>query len=62
METHAGLMERILRQQLADLDSGARPSSRVAVQGMSRADTKWLADRLRRIAAIQRSIRAAVSG
>ena len=62
IETHADLLGLVLRQQLADLGRGVRPSSRVETRPLGRARARELAWRLRRLEEILRSLRGAVAG
>lgn len=48
-ELHAQLMTVVLGQQLVDLESGVRPSSRVELKNLQRAEARSLARQLRRL-------------
>ena len=58
---HGELLRVILNQQLADLDDGVRPSGRVAVKGLTRAETGRMRDGLRRLDDVLGALRGAVS-
>lgn len=51
------IMTLMLRQQLADLDAGVKPSSRVALAGLPRGERAELKDGLKRLAAIVGDVR-----
>jgi len=62
VDIHASIMNLVLRQQLADLDDGTRPSSRVLMQPLGRQGVRRLTSQLHRIDEILRSLGAAVAG
>ncbi|MGE0876118.1 MAG: DUF294 nucleotidyltransferase-like domain-containing protein [Burkholderiales bacterium] len=62
VDIHASLMKLVLQQQLADLEEGVRPSSRVLTQPLGRQRWRELTRQLHRIDEILRSLRAAVAG
>ncbi|MDX1431207.1 MAG: DUF294 nucleotidyltransferase-like domain-containing protein [Gammaproteobacteria bacterium] len=49
IEIHVDLMTMMLRQQLADLDSGVRPSSRVSLKLLEREEQRRLTRALKRL-------------
>lgn len=59
---HADILELVLRQQLADLGRGIRPSSRVEVRPLGRPRARQLARELRQLEQILRNLRGAVAG
>ena len=61
-EVHADLLDLVLKQQLADLARGIRPSSRVEIQPLGRARARQLARQLRRLEEVLGSLRGAVAG
>ncbi|HEY5636821.1 MAG TPA: DUF294 nucleotidyltransferase-like domain-containing protein [Burkholderiales bacterium] len=58
---HADLMGLVLQQQLADLEAGVRPSSRVETARLGRQGARRLARQLGRLEEIVQALRAAVS-
>jgi signal-transduction protein with cAMP-binding, CBS, and nucleotidyltransferase domain len=61
-EAHADLLDLVLKQQLADLARGIRPSTRVETRPLGRARARQLARELRRLEEILRNLRGAVAG
>jgi signal-transduction protein with cAMP-binding, CBS, and nucleotidyltransferase domain len=61
IDLHASLMTIILTQQLEDLHSGIRPSSRVSLRGMARGEIRDLAGQLRRLEHILRALQGIMS-
>jgi signal-transduction protein with cAMP-binding, CBS, and nucleotidyltransferase domain len=62
IEIHADLLTFVLSQQLQDLEEGVRPSSRVALRRLGKADARRLRDHLRRLDEILRGLRGSVAG
>jgi DNA polymerase-3 subunit epsilon/CBS domain-containing protein len=56
LDLHAELMSLVLRQQLADLEDGIRPSNRVLVKALRRSEAQDLARRLRRLEEILQNL------
>ncbi len=56
LELHALLMSLVLRQQLADLEDGVRPSNNVSLKLLRRDEAKALARELRRLEQILQSL------
>ena len=61
-EAHADLLDLVLRQQLADLSRGVRPSAKVETQPLGRARSRRLAQELRRLEQTLGHLRATVAG
>ena len=62
VDAHADLLELVLRQQLADLAAGVRPSARVAVQPLGRERRRRLASELRRLEEMLQGLQRAIAG
>jgi DNA polymerase-3 subunit epsilon/CBS domain-containing protein len=62
IETQDFLMDRILRQQIADVNDGVTPSSRVAVKSLSRDERRDLKRRLHSLDGVVREIRSLIAG
>jgi signal-transduction protein with cAMP-binding, CBS, and nucleotidyltransferase domain len=62
IETQGFLMDRILRQQIADVNDGVTPSSRVAVKSLSRDERRDLKRRLHSLDGVVREIRSLIAG
>ncbi|MBM3564851.1 MAG: DNA polymerase III subunit epsilon, partial [Alphaproteobacteria bacterium] len=62
IETHALALGLILRQQIADLDAGVRPSNKVAAALMSKAERDRLKKGLSRIEGVIGSVRSLMAG
>jgi DNA polymerase-3 subunit epsilon/CBS domain-containing protein len=62
VELHASLLDLVLRQQLADLDEGVRPSARVATGPLGRRRRLMLARDLRALRDMLGGLRGAVTG
>lgn len=61
-DAHGFVLRLILSQQITDLDSGIKPSSRVEIASLNRQDHDHLRDALGRIDLIQDMLRDMVSG
>jgi DNA polymerase-3 subunit epsilon/CBS domain-containing protein len=61
IELHARTMTLVLEQQLRDLDEGVRPSSRVALAALGKAEARSLAQQMRRLEQVMDNARAAMS-
>lgn len=61
-DAHGFVLRLILSQQIADLDSGITPSSRVELASLNRQDQDHLRDALGRIDLIQNMLRDMVAG
>lgn len=62
IDVHAHLLELVLRQQLVDLAEGVRPSTRVSVRRLGRAQTRDLARELRRLEEMLEGLQRTISG
>jgi CBS domain-containing protein len=62
VELHGRLLELVLRQQLADLADGVRPSGRVVARSLGRHGTRRLARDLRALRDMLGGLQAAVAG
>lgn len=62
IELHRTLLDLVLRQQLADLADGVRPSGRVAVATLGRRRARQLAAELRALRDLLVGLQAAVAG
>lgn len=61
VELHERTMTLVLGQQLRDLEEGVRPSNRVALSALGRAEARALAQQLRRLEQVVENARAAMS-
>lgn len=61
IELHERTMTLVLGQQLRDLEEGVRPSSRVALSALGKAQARALARQLRRLEQVMENARGAMS-
>jgi DNA polymerase-3 subunit epsilon/CBS domain-containing protein len=61
IELHEELLTLVLRQQLADLQEGVRPSGRVALKELERHEQRRLTSGLKRLETVVGEIRSAIS-
>jgi signal-transduction protein with cAMP-binding, CBS, and nucleotidyltransferase domain len=61
IELHECTMTLVLGQQLRDLEEGVRPSSRVAMNALSKAEARRLAGQLKHLEQVMENARGAMS-